>query len=251
MPTALPDDARILHRTPERRAGPGIACSFLLHLLFIAIFSYFIIRPAELPQQSLVSFLPIDLVPLAEHTTSPPAAQRAPLAHAAHSRPAHEVPSSPHRSVALSRIRRPRLQDPLEIRLKQLAQLRQPDSTLPHTENGASDDTPTEYDAPPGELAGYRVNDFLRAQVVRRWSLDLKFGRNTVILIHVKVARDGTITEARIVDRTRYANDATWRAVALSARNAVLLSSPLNFPSGSTAGPIDVTLALNSKDATR
>jgi hypothetical protein len=251
MPSALPDDAEILNRTSERGAGPGIACSFLLHLLFCAIFFYFIIRPAELSQPSLVRFLPIDLVPLAEHTTSPFATQRAPLAHAALSRPAREVPSTPHRTVALSRNPRQRLLDPLEIRLKQLAQLRQPDSTVPHLENGASDEVPTANNALPGELAGYRVKDFLRAQVERRWSLDLNHGRNAVVLVHVKIARDGTVIVAEIVDRARYANDAAWRSVALSARNAVLLSSPLNFPSGYTAGPLDVTLALNSKDAMR
>jgi hypothetical protein len=102
-----------------------------------------------------------------------------------------------------------------------------------------------------GGVAGYRVRDFLRAQVERRWSLDLNHGRDAVVLIHVKVARNGAVTEAEIVDRARYANDAAWRAVALSARNAVLLSSPLNLPSGYAAGPIDVTLAMNSRDAMR
>jgi hypothetical protein len=95
------------------------------------------------------------------------------------------------------------------------------------------------------------VSDFLRAQVERRWSLDLKRARNAIILVHVKVARDGTVTEAEIVDRARYANDAAWRAVALSARNAVLLSSPLSLPAGYSGGPIDVTLAMNPKDVTR
>jgi hypothetical protein len=139
----------------------------------------------------------------------------------------------------------------LEIRLKQLAKLRQPDSTLPHLENGASDEAPTTNDARPGEMAGYRVSDFLRAQVERRWSLDLKHARNIVILVHVKVARDGTVTDAEVVDRARYTTDAAWRTVALSARNAVLLSSPLNLPSGYSGAPIDVTLALNSRDVMR
>jgi len=57
------------------------------------------------------------------------------------------------------------------------------------------------------------------------------------------------VTEAYIVDRIRYETDAAWRAVALSARNAVLLSSPLNLPAGYAGNPIDVILAMNPKDA--
>jgi hypothetical protein len=251
MPQGLPADATITSRTPERGFGPGFACSLLLHLLFGAMFFYFISRPPQTPQQPLLRFLPIDLVQLAERTASPTEARRAPIPHATLSRPAREVPSSPRRTIALSPTRRPPLQDPLEIRLQQLAKLRQPDSTISHLENGASDEAPTANDAPPGEVARYRVSDFLRAQVERRWSLDLKHARNVVILVHVKVARDGTVIEAEIADRARYTTDAAWRAVALSARNAVLLSSPLNLPSGYFGGPIDVTLALNTRDMTR
>jgi hypothetical protein len=251
MPSGLSADAMITSRTSERGIGPGFACSLLLHLLSGAMFLYFISRPAQTPQQSLVRFLPIDLVPLAERTTSPTEAQRAPVPHATLSQPAREIPQSPHRTIALSPTRRPPLQDPLEIRLKQLAKLRQPDSNHPHLENGAADDAPTTNNAPPGEMSGYRVSDFLRAQVERRWSLDLKHARNIVILVHVKVAPDGAVVGAEIVDRTRYLNDAAWRAIALSARNAVLLSSPLNLPSGYSGGAIDVTLALNSRDVTR
>jgi hypothetical protein len=251
MLQGLHGDQRISSRTSRRGIGPGFAGSLLLHILLCALFFYFIVRSVPIPQQSLERFLPIDLVPLAERTTLPSQALRAPVPHEALSRPAREVPSSPHRTIALAPTRRPALQDPLEIRLKQLAKLRQPDSTIPHLENGASDEAPAANDAPPGEMAGYRVSDFLRAQVVRRWNLDLKHARNVVILVHVKVARNGAVTEAEIVDRARYTTDAAWRAVALSARNAVLLSSPLNLPSGYSGGPIDVTLALNSRDVMR
>jgi outer membrane biosynthesis protein TonB len=194
--------------------------------------------------------MPVDIVPLAEHMTSPREAFKAPVPRQTLTRRAREVPSSLHRPVALSPKPRREVQDPLELRLKQLAKLRQPDSTMPHIENGASDDVATTSNAPLGE-GSYRVTDFLRAQVERRWSLDLRRGRNTIVMIHIRVAREGSVTEADIVDRARYANDAVWRAIALSARNAVLLSSPLNLPSGYTGGPIDIVLAMNPKDAMR
>lgn len=233
-----------------RDVGPGFACSLLLHVLFAILVVYVITHSARQPEQSLTRFLPVDIVPLAEPTVSPSQAPRTALPYEAPTLRAHEIPSSPHHPVALSPTRRQPVQDPLEIRLKQLAKLRQPDSTMPHVENGASDSTAASSNASAG-MTGYKVSDFLRAQVERRWSLDLKHGRNTVIMVHVKVARDGTVTEAEIVDRVRYANDAAWRAVALSARNAVLLSSPLNFPTGYNAGAIDVTLAMSPRDVMR
>jgi outer membrane biosynthesis protein TonB len=215
------------------------------------MFFYFVVRPLQQPQQSLVRYLPVDLVPLAERTTSPQQQLRAPAPHEALTRPARDVPASPRPPVSLSPSRKQPPPDALETRVKQLAKLRQPDSAVPHLDNGSSDETPTTNDAPAGDMAGYRVSDFLRAQVERRWSLDLKRARNTVVLIRVKVAADGTVTNVEIVDRARYANDAAWRAVALSARNAMLLSSPLNLPSNYSSGPIDVTLALNSRDVMR
>jgi hypothetical protein len=231
--------------------GQGFACSLLLHGLFGLLIFWLILRPVQQPQQSLARFLPIDLVQPAPQSTSPPQPLKAPVPREARSRPAREVPSSPHAPVALSPSRKQPPPDALEIRLRQLARLRQPDSTIPHPDNGASDEAATSDSAAPGAMAAYHVRDFLQAQVERRWNLDLKHARNVTILIHVVVARDGTIDHADIVDRARYASDAAWRSLALSARNAVLLSSPLDLPSGYKAGPIDATLALNPKDVMR
>ena len=231
--------------------GPGVACSLLLHGLFGLLIFWLILRPAQPPQPLLVRFLPIDLVQPAPQTTSPPQAVKAAVPRAARSRPARDVPSSPHAPAALAPSRRLPPPDTLEIRLRQLARLRQPDSSIPHPDNGASDEAATSDNATPGATAAYHVRDFLQAQVERRWNLDLNRARNVTILIHIVVARDGTIDHADIVDRARYASDAAWRSLALSARNAVLLSSPLNLPSGYKAGPIDVILALNPKDVMR
>jgi hypothetical protein len=244
MLPGLSSEARIAPQTSVR-VGQAFACSLLLHVIFAILCFYVVAHSARHREQSLARFLPVDIVPLAQHATSLQQAFKAPLPREALTRRAHEVPSSPHRPVALSLRQRQRIQDPLELRLKQLARLRQPDSTVPHLENGASDEVATP------SVGSYRVNDFLRAQVERRWSLDLKHGRNAIIMIHVRVERDGTVTEADIVDKARYANDATWRATALSARNAVLLSSPLNLPAGYAGSSIDVVLAMNPKDAMR
>jgi len=153
----LPDlliDARDVSRISRRGIARGVVCSFALHLLFCVMFFYFVIRPAEAPQQSLARFLPVDLVPFAEKAASPAQTRKVAVAHAVPARPAREIPTSPHRPVALSPVHQRAPEDPLEIRLKQFAKLRQPDSTIPHTENGASDDAAS-VNAPAGDAGSF------------------------------------------------------------------------------------------------
>lgn len=242
------------HDQPPRAAamreiGPGIVCSLLLHGLAALLIFLFVLRAAPQPSQS-VPFLPIDLVQVAQQTTSPPEPHRAPVPRQRAMRAAREPPSSPHPPVSLAPSRKlPPPPDTLEIRLRAFAKLRQPDASLPRLDNaGTSEDAATSDDASPGDQAGYSVRDFIRAQVERRWSLDLSRKRNVEILIHIVVAPNGRVDQAEIVDRARYATDVAWREIALSARNAVLLSSPLNLPKGFRAQSIDVTLALRPKD---
>ena len=61
------------------------------------------------------------------------------------------------------------------------------------------------------------------------------------------LAADGSVTKAEIVDQKRYITDAAYRSIALSARNAVVLSSPLALPSGQN-GVMDLTLDLDPRD---
>lgn len=234
-----------------RDFGPGVACSLLLHLLFGILAFYLLFRPQVAPPQPLLRYLPIDLVQLVQRTTSPPAPRKAEVARTTISLAARELPSTPRRPVALAPERKLPPPDLLELRLTALANLHQPDSMLPHLDNGATDEMAATEHASTGIDAEYRVRDFVRAQVERRWSLDLTRARDVVIQLHVVVARNGSIDRADIVDRSRYANDPAWRAVALSARNAVLLSSPLNFPASYSPTRLDFILALNPKDALR
>ena len=45
-----------------------------------------------------------------------------------------------------------------------------------------------------------------------------------------------------------YATDAAFRQIAMSARNAILLASPINLPPGSYAPETTMTLTLNPRD---
>lgn len=150
--------------------------------------------------------------------------------------PAAEAPTAPPR-------------DELDSQLEALSELRQA-PTDPRLLNGTgtSDATVAGNGAARGRAA-YSVKDYIRAQVERRWNLDMgTLGtRNFVIPIHVVLAPDGTVTEAEIVDQKRYVADAAYRFIAVSARNAILLSSPLALPSDHE-GTLELTLDLNPRD---
>jgi hypothetical protein len=59
------------------------------------------------------------------------------------------------------------------------------------------------------------------------------------------------VTKAEIVESARAAKDKIYRDVAISARNAVLLSSPIELPAGRYESVMELTLLLNPKDTLR
>jgi len=138
-----------------------------------------------------------------------------------------------------------------DAKLQTLAKLRQPDAvTEPGT--AASPASALDDDATPGQQALYNVRDLLRAQVERRWNLDLALlGHDQFsVPIHVEITEDGVVTKAEIVDNARSV-DPVYRAIAASARNAVLLASPLALPPGHYRGTLDLVLNLDPRDALR
>lgn len=142
--------------------------------------------------------------------------------------------------------------DNLDTKLRALARLRQPNAgPAVIYDPGESDVTSASGDGVAGDQAAYSVRDFVRQQVVRHWSLDLHVlgSRRFQIAIHVVMTRDGRIQKADIVDMERYRTDATFREIALSARNAVLLSSPVPLPVGNYAEVMEMTLNFNPRDA--
>jgi hypothetical protein len=92
------------------------------------------------------------------------------------------------------------------------------------------------------------LKDFIRAQIERRWQFDGAGDREIVVTIRLRLSPDGVVQSAQIVDdRT---TDPGFHAAAIGARNAALLSSPLQLPPGLfVAG--DITVDLNTKDALR
>ncbi|HSZ74690.1 MAG TPA: hypothetical protein VK779_07715 [Rhizomicrobium sp.] len=235
--------------------GASFIGSVLLHIL-AAIVVLFLLSKTGLPSSHTVTrFLPVEIVQLDNDkdgdTASPPEQHRSlvfqqqsfhvPVPVSASPRPVGETPQKMRPPV-----------DELQTKLQSLAKLRQPDTPLVPLESSpqASTDS-TSPDAAAGDEASYGVKDLIRAQVERRWLLDLALlgKRDFRVPIHVEVTRDGKVLLAEIVDKRRYNSDAAYREIALSAHNAVILSSPFALPPNYYKDVTDITLNLDPRDA--
>jgi hypothetical protein len=68
--------------------------------------------------------------------------------------------------------------------------------------------------------------------------------------IHVEITSAGVVLKAEIVDTARAA-DPDYHEIAVSARNAVLLSSPIALPPGHYQDVMDMVLYLDPREALR
>lgn len=229
--------------------GPGLAASGLLHGLALLLVLFWFKAATHPARDDAVPML-IDIVHLGDETASPAsprksahASQQATVRRAA---AAHSPPTVAPQAKAVPR-------DDLQNRLNALAKLRAPE-TATRTLTGAGESpAPTAgNDAPPGDAA-YALRDFIRAQVERRWNLDLDLlgAQKIVVALRVVMKSNGTIALAEIVDKQRYKTDAQFRRIAMSARNAVLLSSPISLPAGNYPAQTELTLHLDPRDALR
>ena len=250
----LTADAKLAMASPQTpsiaKSGPGVAGSLLLHGLLAFLVLLLMTRTA--PPRLQEHVISIDIVRLADETVSPASNSKAPVpSQQSHSIKREASSPKPPEGVA-PRKTRPAPPDTLDAKLRDLAHLRQPDSRLPLLDNAAADQDAQSPGA-VGDAATYSVKDYVRAQIERRWNLDLATlgKRNFVIPIRVVMKSDGTIVKAEIVDRERSSTDAVYRSVALSARNAILLASPLTLPAGQLAGTVDMTIDLNPRATLR
>lgn len=88
-------------------------------------------------------------------------------------------------------------------------------------------DDPKKYKA--GEPLSQSEKGAIRQQIQRNWSLPAgaKGAQNMVVTLRIALARDGTVRNVEINDSLRYSADPFYKAMADSARRAVLKSSPL------------------------
>jgi len=227
--------------------GPGFAISALFHILALLLIVYFISHPAQVTQ-TVSKVLPVDIVHLGAETESP-APTKSIVPKQATPKPG--VSSSLAPAGVSHDETKPLPQDAFDAKLHALAQLRQPDAKLQPLENTGADDQ-TSGDA-AGSRATYSLRDFVRAQVLRHWNLDYSIlgDHRFTVAIRIEMTSHGVIILSEIVDKARYANDPIYREVALSARNAVTLSSPIPLPTGSYQPVMAFVLNLNPRDTNR
>ncbi|MBV9332194.1 MAG: hypothetical protein JOZ55_11630 [Alphaproteobacteria bacterium] len=240
-----------LELRPSRARVPGIAASLLLHASALLIGFLLILRAAN-HAQSGPHIVPVDIVlRLGEAASTPdkPTATRLPPRAAQITPQAHSSNPRPREGVAPT-ARKPLPLDNFDAKLRALARLRLPPATLPGLDNAGTEEL--SGTAVQGE-ASYSLNDFVRAQVERRWNLDFSTlgDRHFVIPLRVVMRSDGRIERAEIVERNRSISDPVYRAISLSARNAVLLSSPIALPPGQYDDVMRMTIVFNPADMRR
>ena len=221
----------------------GFFCSVILHGLILPLLLSTPDRAAMPPD------VPMDVVVLADVTASPsqPVKAAAPQQQAG----LESLPAAKPIGAKPS-TERP---DDLEMKLHALAKLRQPSLDTHSAEKslGLSRLSATSNEAVSGPYATYAMRDVIRAQVERRWELDLAEFRNSnlSIAIRVEITSAGVVTKAEIADIARFNSDKIYREAALSARNAVLLSSPLALPPGHYGEIMVLVINLNTSEALR
>jgi hypothetical protein len=226
----------------RKDGGQGVLLSLLLHLLLLlAALWYVHQRPAL--TETVVRALPVELV---IGGTMGQEASTAPAVRLEVARPHPESAPVPE-GTRPNGTKQP--EDELSARLRALAQLKTPDAALPNADNTS---------APGGTGSGegegnYALKDFIRAQILRRWLPDLSLpgARNMPVLVRVRLLKSGMIDTVDIVDQERFNTDKIFRDMALSARDAALLASPIQWPGGLTQKSQTLTIDLDPKAVLR
>lgn len=259
----------------------GLGCSALLHVLVVLLFTFGLTRPLQAPPPADVP-VSVELVQLDQKGTSPQPRkegsgrqQETPVSDAAQPRPGTGTPlqaikpEPQKRETDLSKNELPRHHQPAEGKtprkrpplhdeidaLFRVVENAHRQTVAPPTQSrtgGPALAKPDGAEPKPGHgLDGSSgVKDFIRAQIERHWQFELSNlgATGPMISLHLKLSADGRVLEAEVADDPRYSADVRYRAIATSARNAALLSSPLHLPPGTYDAVKDITVKLDPRE---
>jgi hypothetical protein len=226
----------------RKDGGPGVLLSLLLHGLMVLMALWYVSHRPVLTQDQLRT-LPVELViggSLSQGASTAPAARLQVARPRAESAPVPEG-IRPHAT------REP--EDELSAKLRALAQLKSNDTALPNADNSAM---PGGSGDGSGE-GNYALKDFIRAQILRRWLPDLSItgARNMPVLVRIRLLKSGVIDDVAILDQARFRSDKAFRDMALSARDAALLASPIQIPGVRYEKTQSLTISLDPKAVLR
>lgn len=246
-----PQYASPAHYPKPTPRGAGLrewGASLLLHGLGLALVFAFLSQHSQAPEAPVkpiyVELIPE--VPLGSHSAGPQAVpSQMPQEQATHGPRAAPRPQGVRKHAAKP------LTDPFELKLRRLAKLRNPDSKLTLKTEGTSPQT-AGNSGEVGDLA-YSVRDAIRARVLRKWNIDFSrlAGRHIIITLHVVLAGSGRLLSIRIAGEHAHSKDLTWMDIALSARNAVILSAPFKLPAQLQQKGYRFTLTLDPRQTLR
>ena len=215
----------------ENRAG--LTGSLLLHGLALALWlNWSLVHPTA-PEPPLKAML-VDLVHLPVIAPGPEGG----AVEVGRPRPA----IAPHPSgVRPQGVTPP--PDALEARIAEMAQLQAAASPLPAADNDGMAGHGS------GDGGGYALADFVRAQILRLWWPDLTTdsARGMPVAMTLKMTREGVISDVRITDQQRFNSDKLFRNMALSARDAAMLASPIPLPPGRYDTVMTIAITLDPK----
>jgi len=229
-------------RASDSRAA-SLAGSAALHGLLL-VFLFLAVPPGSLGSQRDLLSIPVE-VSVGDDIRPAKAEQAASVVQPA----SQSTPSNTAVSGEAASATGPR--DTLDAKLEALARLSEPDATTKIDGSGMGVTSMLANDeATAGEIAA--TKDLIRVQVVRRWNLDLKNlgGGDASVPIRVEIASDGRVLKAELIETPR-SGDPAYREIALSARNAVLMSSPVALPPGHYRSVMQFVIDLDPRDAVR
>jgi hypothetical protein len=147
----------------------------------------------------------------------------------------------------------PPVTDAFASKLEALAKLRAPGPDAPSEGNSsrAASMLPSSASS-PGQAGRYGLKDFILDQVERHWNLNLANLKDAdySVPIRVKITKTGEVLNAQLIGDSR-SGDPHYNEVAISARNAVLASSPLALPAGQYDDVMDMVLYMSPRDTLR
>ena len=226
----------------QRRDWKGPTLSVLLHSLLLLLALWYVAHRPAMRDQAIRA-LPVELIlggSLGQNDSHP--AVRVEVA-----RPHPESAPVPE-GVSPKGTKQP--EDELSAKLRALAQLQTPDAALPNADNNAA---PGAGSGSGGGEGNYALKDFIRAQILRRWlpDLDVPGARNMPVEVRVRLLSSGVIDQVTILDQQRFNDDKIFRNMALSARDAALLASPIQIPGARYEKSQTLTIDLDPKAVLR
>jgi hypothetical protein len=226
----------------RKDGGPGVLLSLVLHGLLLFVALWYVQNRAAVPPTRFTS-LPVELViggSMDQGASTAPAArlQRAPARPESAPRPEGISPNG---------VEQP--EDELSAKLRALAQLKSADSALPNADVSTM---PGGGGGGEGE-GNYALKDFIRAQILRRWLPDLSIpgARDMPVAIRIRLLKSGVIDDVVLLDQARMHTDKAFRDMALSARDAALLASPIQIPNMRLEHNQTLTIVLEPKAVLR